>query len=83
MAAQPELAPKDQNHLLRTSSAIQSISYGGDRITYTKFDAHSRERLKLGQWTPPQVRGGAMKWNPGNKTLEISADEKTVVIERQ
>jgi hypothetical protein len=83
MAAQPELAPKDQNHLLRTSSAIQSISYGGDRITYTKFDAHSRERLKLGQWTPARVRGGAMKWNPGNKTLEISADEKTVVIERQ
>lgn len=83
MAAQPELAPNDQNHLLRTSSVIQSISYGGDRITYTKFDARSRERLKLGQWTPARVRGGTMKWNPANKTLEISTNEKTVVIERQ
>jgi len=83
MAAQPELAPNDQNHLLRTSTVIQSISYGGDKITYSKFDAHSRERLKLGQWTPARVRGGAMKWNPGSKTLEISANEKTVVIERQ
>jgi len=83
MAAQPELAPNDQNHLLRTSSVIQSISYSGNTITYTKFDARSKERLKLGEWAPAHVRGGAMKWNAGAKTLEISASEKTVVIERE
>ncbi|HEY7303964.1 MAG TPA: hypothetical protein VH601_07620 [Bryobacteraceae bacterium] len=83
MAAQPELAPNDQNHLLRTSSVIQSISYGKDRITYTKFDGHSKERLKLGEWTPARIRGGAMKWTGNTKLLEISATEKTVVIERQ
>jgi hypothetical protein len=81
MAAQPELAPDDQNHLLRTSSAIQSISYGASQITYTKFDTRSAERLKLGAWTPARVRGGAMKWNSAAKTLEIAATAKTVVVE--
>jgi hypothetical protein len=81
MAAQPELAPEDQNHLLRTSSAIQSISYGADKITYKKFDARSDERLKLGAWAPVHVRGGSMKWDPHTKTLEIAATEKTVVVE--
>jgi hypothetical protein len=83
MAADPELAPNDQNHLLRTSSTIQSISYGREKITYTKFDARSNERLKLGEWAPARVRGGSMKWNPDAKTLEISSTGKTVVIERQ
>ncbi|MGI8960637.1 MAG: hypothetical protein ACR2IV_12890 [Bryobacteraceae bacterium] len=81
MAAQPELAPDDQNHLLRTSSVIQSISYGGSKITYRKFDARSTERLKLGAWLPARVRGGAMKWNSATKTLEIAATAKTVVVE--
>jgi hypothetical protein len=81
MAAQPELAPDDQNHLLRTSSVVQSISYSGSKIAYTKFDARSLERLKLGAWVPAHVRGGAMKWNSGTKTLEIAATAKTVVVE--
>ena len=81
MAAQPELAPNDQNHLLRTSSAIKSISYMGDSIRYTKFDSVSRERFKLGAWKPLRVRGGSMKWNAAAKTLEVSAVEKTIVIE--
>lgn len=83
MAAQPELAPNDQNHLLRTSSVIKSISYGTNTISYTKFDARSNERLKLGEWAPARVQGGTMKWNPGAKTLEILATEKNVVIERK
>ncbi len=81
MAAQPELAPSDQNHLLRTSSTIESISYGVDKITYTKFDTRSNERLKLGAWTPARVRGGSMRWNSDAKTLEIAASAKTVVVE--
>jgi hypothetical protein len=82
MAAEPELAPNDQNHLLRTSSIIQSIAYSANSITYTKFDVRSKERLKVGQWTPAHVRGGTMKWNPDSKALEILATEKTVVVER-
>jgi hypothetical protein len=32
MASAPELAPEDQNHLLRTNSVVQSIQYGNDSI---------------------------------------------------
>jgi len=83
MAADPELAPDDQNHLLRTSSVIQSISYGDRNITYTKYDARSKERLKLGAWKPARVQGGAMQWDARSKTLEVAATARTVVIERQ
>ena len=83
MASQPELAPDDQNHLLRTSSVIQSISYG-DSITYTKFDAQFQmSGLNWGAWIPVHVRGGTTKWDPDRKTLEVAANEKTVVIERK
>ena len=83
MAAQPELAPEDGNHLLRTSSVIQSISYSADSIRYMKYDARSQERLKLGAWTPGRVRGGAMKWHADTKTLEVAATARTVVVERR
>ncbi len=48
MASFPELAPEDQNHLLRSSSVIRSVTYGPDSISYEKFDASSTERFKLG-----------------------------------
>jgi hypothetical protein len=80
MAAAPELAPGDQNHLLRTSSAIQSIRYVADRIRYTKFDRASRERFKMGAWTPAAVTGGTMQFDPKTRVLEVQATEKTVEI---
>jgi hypothetical protein len=82
MASFPELAPDDQNHLLRTSSVIQNINYGGSSITYTKFDSVSTERLKLGAWTPKSVSGGAMQWDAKAKVLTVEAKEKTVRIAR-
>jgi len=82
MAAFPELAPEDQNHLLRTTSVIQRIEYGGDAITYTKFDGASTERLKLGAWGPKSVTGGAMQWDARTKVLTIQAKEKTMRIAR-
>jgi hypothetical protein len=81
MASAPELAPEDQNHLLRTSSVIQSIAYGPRRITYTKFDASSSEMFKLGAWKPAKVRGGSMKWDETRKVLIVSSKAKTVTIE--
>lgn len=80
MAAAPELAPEDQNHLLRTSSVIQSIRYG-DTIAYTKFDAASRERFKMGAWVPKKVTGGAMQFDPKTKVLEIQATARTVTLQ--
>ncbi|HSB10406.1 MAG TPA: hypothetical protein VLM38_13035 [Blastocatellia bacterium] len=82
MAAAPELAPDDQNHLLRTSSVIKSISYGPDSITYTKFDERSRERLKLGAWEPGSISGGEMTYNPTTRVLEVTASARVVTILR-
>jgi hypothetical protein len=80
MAAAPELAPADQNHLLRTSSVIQSIAYGADSIVYTKFDARSVERFKMGAWTPVAVAGGEMQWDPASKVLTVKAAARKVAI---
>ena len=80
MASLPELAPRDQNHLLRTSSIIQSIQYGADRITYTKFDAQSVEQFKLGAWKPTSVTGGTMEWNANTKILKLHSIAKNVTI---
>jgi hypothetical protein len=80
MASAPELAPDDQNHLLRTSSVIKSIDYGSDAIIYTKFDGRSQEKFKLGAWNPTSIRGGRMKWNPTTKVLEVRAIRNRVTI---
>jgi hypothetical protein len=83
MAAAPELAPSDQNHLLRTSSVVRTIRYGADEIAYEKWDAASRERLKLGSWEPGEVEGGTMRWDPRSRVLEISASAKNVMLRRR
>ena len=82
MAAASQLAPPDQNHLLRTSSVVRSIDYGKDAIAYEKWDAASRERLKLGAWQPGSVEGGAMRWDPKTRVLEIDATARRVTIRR-
>jgi hypothetical protein len=83
MAAAPEIAPPGQNHLLRTSSVIRAIGYGRDAITYDKWDAASRERLKLGAWEPGSVEGGTMRWDARMRVLEVTATGKQVVIRRK
>ncbi len=83
MASFPELAPDDQNHLLRTTSVIQNIVYADDAITYTKFDPASTERFKLGLWTPKSVTGGTIEWDATTKVLTGHATAKSVRIARQ
>jgi len=80
MASMPELAPDDQNHLLRTSSVIQNIKYEADSISYQKFDRVSDERFKLGTGIPLQVRGGRFTWNPERKVLTVHASARQVTI---
>ena len=82
MASFPELAPEDQNHLLRTSSVIRTIDYGPERITYEKSDARSTERFKLGAWPPGRVSGGEMRWDPKTKVLNLSSNKNRVTIWR-
>jgi hypothetical protein len=80
MASAPELAPNDQNHLLRTSTVIQSIRYEPGKIRYTKFDANSVERFKFGAFTPISVVGGEMSWDAKTRTAQIRSGRKQVVI---
>jgi hypothetical protein len=80
MAADPALAPGGQNHLLRTSSVIQSIRYGPDRIVYRKFDGRSEERLKIAAWPTATVEGGTMSWDAAAKVLTIHASQSEVAI---
>ena len=80
MASMPELAPGDQNHLLRTSSVIQSIQYSPETITYKKFDARSVEHIKLGSGTPSAIRGGTMQWDATSRVLTIDARSTEVSV---
>jgi hypothetical protein len=47
MAAMPELAPQDRDHLLRSSSIISKINYAPNEISYSTFDDSSTETLRL------------------------------------
>lgn len=81
MASMPELAPDDQNHLLRTTSVVQKIKYAADLISYRKFDPVSEERFKLGGGVPLRVRGGRFTWNPEGKVLTLHASAREVTID--
>lgn len=83
MAALPELAPDDQNHLLRTSSAIEQIDYSTGAITYRKFDARSEERFKIGAGIPRHVVGATFTWDPNSKVMAVQATAKEVRVELQ
>jgi pimeloyl-ACP methyl ester carboxylesterase len=57
MAALPELAPKRQNHLLGSSSVVQSVAYSRGGVAYRTFDAGSTEVLRL-RFHPRRVTAG-------------------------
>lgn len=47
LAAIPEWAPGDENHLLKSTSVVQRISYQKDKVSYKTYDASSTEKLRL------------------------------------
>ncbi len=47
VAAIPEWAPATQNHLLRSSSMVQTIRYEPKHIRYSTFDDESKEVFRL------------------------------------
>lgn len=47
MASLPDLAPDDEDHLLRSTSIIQDISYQTNEISYQSYDANGCQRLRL------------------------------------
>ncbi len=54
MQAYPELAPANQNHLLKSSSVIKAILYSNKKIDYEVFDNSSEEILRLSS-KPQQI----------------------------
>lgn len=67
MGAVPEWAPKRQNHLLRSSSVVQKVTYGPHSVAYRTFDAAAREVLRL-KFRPTAVTAGG-KALEGRKDL--------------
>jgi hypothetical protein len=55
MAAAPQLAPNNEDHLLRTSSIIKEIHYSTQQISYTTFDESSLEKLRFTS-TPKEIK---------------------------
>ena len=47
MAAVPEWAPPGENHLLRSSSVVKSITYTNSGVSYTTWDPASTEVFRL------------------------------------
>ncbi len=47
MAAMPEMAPRDSDHMLHTSSVVQAIEYAPLNIHYRTFDTNAEEVLRL------------------------------------
>jgi hypothetical protein len=57
MAAIPELAPQGKNHLLGSTSVVQSVSYAPGRVAYRTFDRRAVEVLRL-SYRPARVLAG-------------------------
>jgi hypothetical protein len=57
MAAIPELAPKGRDHLLGSTSVVQSVAYGRRRLSYRTFAPKSSEVLRL-TYLPHSVVAG-------------------------
>ncbi len=47
MGAIPEFAPVGENHLLRSMSVVQHVSYGDHTVSYRTFDGTASELLRL------------------------------------
>jgi len=47
MGAQPEWAPRGENHILRSTSIVSRVNYGSGRVAYTTFDKAGTEVLRL------------------------------------
>ncbi len=50
----PEWAPPQENHLLRSTSVVRSVSYLPEEVNYVTFDDDSTEVLRL-RFTPRRV----------------------------
>jgi hypothetical protein len=57
LAADPRLAPAGQDHLLGSTSVVQSVAYAPGRVAYRTFASRAVETLRL-SFTPTRVLAG-------------------------
>ncbi len=59
MGAVPDWAPRDEIHVLRSTSIVSHVEYGARRVAWSTFDAESTETLRLP--APPEnvMSGGS------------------------
>jgi hypothetical protein len=57
MGAVPEFAPPGVDHILRSSSVVQKVTYGAHSVKYRTFDADAVEVLRL-RFKPGRVTAG-------------------------
>jgi hypothetical protein len=60
MGAVPEFAPIGQNHLLRSTSVVQKVTYGSGSVAYQTFDKSGTEVLRL-QFNPGHLMAGSAR----------------------
>jgi hypothetical protein len=60
MGAVPEFAPIGQNHLLRSTSVVQKVSYGSGSVDYQTFDKNGSEVLRL-NFNPGRLMAGSAR----------------------
>jgi hypothetical protein len=63
IGADPALAPPHEDHLLRSTSVVQSVSYRRFRVSYRTFAPRSVEVLRL-SFRPARVRAGVRTLDP-------------------
>jgi hypothetical protein len=56
----PEFAPIGQNHLLRSTSVVQKVSYGSGSVDYQTFDKNGSEVLRL-NFNPGRLMAGSAR----------------------
>jgi hypothetical protein len=69
MAAAPQLAPADADHLLRTSATICKISYQPTGIVYNTFENTSKEVFKL-KTKPQMIKVNGKQLNKVNDQVD-------------
>jgi hypothetical protein len=57
MGAVPDFAPAGEDHLLRSSSVVQKVSYADRSVAYRTFDKTANEVLRL-NFKPARVTSG-------------------------
>jgi|GEM_PF-491239 len=74
MAAAPELSPRDQDHLLQSSSVVRSIKYAPGSIVYETFDQSAEELLRL-SFEPKTVTAGGVQLRRLRSSEDLKAGE--------